>query len=228
MCGRYYRRSDKQRIAEAFRVDLPTSFDILSSYNVTPQSFQPVVRLNRDTGEREVAQLRWGLVPFWSRDGKIDYSTINAKAETVATSPTFREALKRRRCLVPADGFYEWHKLDEKNRQAYAIALTDCSRLAFAGLWERWVDKATNDLLKTYTIITTEPNELTAPIHNRMPVILAPKDYERWMAPTDPAQLPLDLPRPFDAEKMMTWKVGEAVGSVKNNVPELLNQAQTA
>src|SRR5580700_1122645 len=195
MCGRYYRRSDKQRVAEAFRVGLPTSFDILPSYNVAPQSFQPVVRLNPETSDRELARMRWGLVPFWSRDAKIAYSTINAKAETVATSPTFREALKRRRCLVPADGFYEWQKLGEKNKQPYAIALTDGSPLAFAGLWERWVDKVTKELLETYTIITTEPNELTASIHNRMPVILAPKDYERWMAPADPAQLPVDLLR---------------------------------
>jgi putative SOS response-associated peptidase YedK len=221
MCGRYYRRSDKQRIAEAFRVGVPPSFDILPSYNVAPQSFQPVIRLNHETGEREFAQMRWGLVPFWSKDSKIAYSTINAKAETVATSPTFREALKRRRCLVPADGFYEWMKLDAKTKQPYAIALKDGQPLAFAGLWERWVDKATNQPLETYSIITTEPNELTAPIHNRMPVILAPRDYERWMAPADPAQLPLDLLRPFDADAMMTWKVGKDVGSVKNNTPGL-------
>lgn len=97
MCGRYYRRSDKQRIADAFRVGLPTSFDILPSYNVAPQSFQPVIRLNTETSEREVAQMRWGLIPFWSKDAKIGFSTINAKAETVATSPTYREAFKRRR-----------------------------------------------------------------------------------------------------------------------------------
>jgi putative SOS response-associated peptidase YedK len=224
MCGRYYRRSDKQRLAEAFRIGLPTTFDIIPSYNVAPQSFQPVIRLNQDTGNREFAQMRWGLVPFWSKDAKLTYSTINAKAETVATSPIFREALKRRRCLVPADGFYEWQKLDAKTRQPYAIGLSDGSPLAFAGLWERWTDKATNEPLETYTIITTEPNELTAPIHNRMPAILAPKDYERWMAPGDAAQLPVDLLRPFDAGAMMTWRVGKDVGSVRNNVPELLTQ----
>ena len=202
----------------------PTCFDILPSYNVAPQSFQPVVRLNHETGEREFVLMRWGLVPFWAKDAKIAYSTINAKAETVATSAAFREALKRRRCLVPADGFYEWQKLDAKTKQPYAISLTDGSPLAFAGLWERWTDKATNELLETYTIITTEPNELTATIHNRMPVILAPKDYERWMAPADPAQLPVDLLRPFDADAMTTWKVSASVGNVRNNVPELLNQ----
>jgi len=225
MCGRYYRRSDKQRIAEAFRIGMPTTFDILPSYNVAPQSFQPVIRLAHETGEREFAQMRWGLVPFWSKDAKIAYSTINAKAETVATSPTFREALKRRRCLVPADGFYEWQKLDAKNRQPYAIGLKDGAPLAFAGLWEWWTDKATNQPLETYTIITTEPNELTAPIHNRMPVILAPRDYERWMAPADPARLPVDLLRPYDADQMKSWKVSAAVGNVRNNTPELCVEA---
>lgn len=225
MCGRYYRRSDKQRIADAFRVGVPPSFDILPSYNVAPQSFQPVIRLNGDTGEREFVQMRWGLVPFWSRDAKIAYSTINAKCETCATSPAFREALKRRRCLVPADGFYEWQKLDAKDKQPYAIGLKDGAPLAFAGLWERWTDKATNQPLETYTIITTEPNELTAAVHDRMPVILAPRDYERWMAPGEPAQLPVDFLRPFDADMMTMWKVGKDVGSVKNNTADLLNQA---
>jgi putative SOS response-associated peptidase YedK len=223
MCGRYYRRSDKQRIAEAFRIGVPPSFDILPSYNVAPQSFQPVVRLNEENSERALALMRWGLVPFWSKDQKIGYNTINAKAETVATSPAFREALKRRRCLVPADGFHEWQKLDAKTKQPYAIGLKDGSLFAFAGLWERWTDKATNQPLETYAIITTEPNELTAPVHNRMPVILAPKDYERWMAIADPTRLPVDLLRPYDADQMTSWKVSAAVGNVRYNEPGLLN-----
>jgi putative SOS response-associated peptidase YedK len=221
MCGRYYRRSDKQRIAEAFRVGLPTSFDILPSYNVAPQSIQPVVRLDHETGSRELARMRWGLIPFWSKDAKIGYSTINAKSETVATSPVFREAFKRRRCLIPADGFYEWQKIDAKTKQPYAIALKSGSPLAFAGLWETWVDKATQQPLETYTILTTEPNEMTAAVHNRMPVILAPKDFERWMAPADPGQLPVDLLRPYSVEEMTMWKVGSAVGNVRNNEPSL-------
>ena len=108
MCGRYYRRSDKQKIAEAFRTGVPTTFEILPSYNVAPQTFQPVVCFNRKTLERELVQMRWGLVPYWAKDAKVGYSTINAKAETLTTSPAFREAIKRRRCLIPADGFFEW------------------------------------------------------------------------------------------------------------------------
>lgn len=223
MCGRYYRRSDKQRIAEAFRAGVPPSFEILPSYNVAPQTMQPIVRLSRDTRERELALLRWGFIPYWAKDAKIGYSTINAKSETVSTSAVFREALRYRRCLVPADGFYEWQKLDAKNRQAWAIGLRGASMLAFAGLWERWKDKATGQPLETYTILTTEANELTAAIHDRMPVILTPPDYERWLAPADPARLPIDLLRPLAAEEMTAWKVGPEVGNVRNDDPALCN-----
>lgn len=221
MCGRYYRRSDKQRIADAFRTGVPPSFDILPSFNVCPQTFQPIVRRSGETEERELALLRWGFIPFWAKDAKIGYSTINAKSETVAGSAMYREALKRRRCLVPADGFYEWQKLDAKNRQPWALGLADGSMFAFAGLWDRWKDPATQQPLETFTILTTEPNELTATIHNRMPVILVSRDYERWLAPGDPARLPVDLLRPRDASEMTAWKVGAGVGNVRNNDPSL-------
>src|SRR5580658_4470586 len=220
MCGRYGRRADKQRIAEWFQTHNTDVFNesyFAPSYNVAPQSMQPVVRLDAETGERELTIMRWGLVPFWSKDGKASYSTINARAETVPTSATYREAFKRRRGLVPADLFYEWMKLDAKTKQPYAIALTDGSLFAFAGLWETWKDKVTGETKETYTVITTDPNELMEPLHNRMPVVLAPNDYERWMAPTDPAQLPVDLLRPYPAEEMTAWKVSAAVGNVRNN-----------
>jgi len=220
MRGRYYRRSDKQRIADAFRTGVPPSFEILPSYNVCPQTFQPIVRLCRESEERELALLRWGFIPFWAKDAKIGSSTINAKSEMVASSAMFRDALKRRRCLVPADGFYEWQKLDAKNRQPWAIGLADGSMFAFAGLWDQWKDPATQQPLETFTILTTEPNELTA-IHNRMPVILTPRDYERWLTPGDPAQPPVDLLRPREASEMTAWKVGAAVGNVRNDDPSL-------
>ncbi len=191
------------------------------SYNVAPQSFQPVVRLNRESGQRELAIMRWGLVPYWAKDAKVAFSTINAKAETITTSPAYREAMKRRRCLVPADWFYEWQKIDTKTKQPYAIGLKDDSTFAFAGLWERWKDEASGQALETYTVITTDPNELMEPIHNRMPVILAPKDYERWLQPGEPSHLPVDLLRPYPAEEMNAWKIGSAVGNVRNNSPEL-------
>ena len=156
-----------------------------ASYNVAPQTFQPVVRLNRDTGQREIVLMRWGLIPYWSKDAKIGYSTINAKAETVATAPAFREAFKRRRCLVPADAFYEWQKLDPKHKQPFAIALASREPYGFAGLWERWKDPQTREWLETFSIITTDPNQVVAPLHNRMPVIIERKDYARWLGSGD-------------------------------------------
>jgi putative SOS response-associated peptidase YedK len=187
------------------------------SYNVAPQSLQPVVRLSPETGKRELAIMRWGLVPYWSKDGKAPFSTINAKSETVSKSPAFREAWRQRRCLVPADLFYEWQKLDEKNKQPFAIAEKDDGMFAFAGVWESWRDKETGQKVRTYTILTTDPNEVMEPIHNRMPVIVRPQDYERWLAPADEAHLPVDLLRPYPAEKMKAWKIGKAVGNTRNN-----------
>ena len=163
MCGRYGRRSDKQRIAEWFHTRNTDVFDestYAPSYNVAPMTFQPVVRLNRETGEREIAYMRWGLVPFWSKDSKPSYSTVNAKAETITVNATFREAMKGRRCLVPADFFYEWQKIDAKRKQPYAIGMRDGTMFAFAGLWERWKDKTSGNTLETFTVITTDPNEL--------------------------------------------------------------------
>lgn len=225
MCGRYGRPADKQRIAEWMQTHNTDVFDdsyLAPSYNIAPQSLQPVVRLSSETGERELTIMRWGLIPFFAKDAKIAYSTINARAETVVTSPVFREPMKRRRCLVPADFFLEWKKLDAKSKQPYAIALQDDSLFAFAGLWDTWKDKATGQAIDTYTVITTDPNELMEPVHNRMPVILQRQDYQRWLAPAEPSQLPIDLLKPFPAEQMKAWKVGSAVGNVRNNSPELL------
>jgi putative SOS response-associated peptidase YedK len=191
------------------------------SYNVAPQSLQPVVKLDSETGERQLTIMRWGLIPFFAKDAKIEYSTINARAETVATSPVFREPMKRRRCLVPATGFYEWQPLDKKSKQPWAIELVDGNLFAFAGLWDRWKDKATGQSIETYTIITTDPNDLMEPIHNRMPVILSPQAYSRWLDPGEPSRLPLDLLRPYPAREMRVWKVSSAVGNVGNNGPEL-------
>ncbi len=195
------------------------------TYNAAPQSVQPVVRLNRDSGKREIALLRWGLVPFWARDAKLGYTTINARAEEVAAKPAFREALKRRRCLVPADAFYEWQRLDPKTKRPYAIALRSGEPYAFAGLWERWRPKE-GEVLETFTIITTDPNEVMEPLHDRMPVILEPQNYTRWLDAGDPAQPPVDLLRPYPAEKMLAWPISDRVGNVRNNDPELLAPSQ--
>src|ERR1700728_1314187 len=193
MCGRYVRKSTRREIAAWFGAEDDDALEWGASYNVAPQTFQPVVRLNRDTGMREIVLMRWGLIPYWSQDAQIGYSTIYAKAETVATAAAFREAFNRRRCLVPADAFYEWQKLDPKHKQPFAIALASREPYGLAGVWERWTDPKTSEALETFTIITTEANDVAAPLHNRMPVIIERKDYARWLGGDDPGHPPLDL-----------------------------------
>jgi putative SOS response-associated peptidase YedK len=227
MCGRFARRSTQEVLADWFGVELEDMPFFAPSYNAAPQSVQPVVRLNRDSGGPEIALLRWGLVPFWAKDAKFGYSTINARAEEVASKPAYREALKKRRCLVPADAFYEWQKIDKKTKFPYAFALKNNEPYAMAGLWERWQPQE-GPPLETFTIVTTDPNELTEPFHNRMPVILEPRDYERWLDPGDPARPPVDLLRPMPAEKMIAWPVSERVGNVRNNDPQLLVEQRPA
>jgi len=228
MCGRYYRRSDKQRIAEAFHLgQLPDDFVLPPDYNVAPTTFQPVVRASRHTGDREVELMRWGLVPFFAKslsDFK-GFSTINARAENIATTATYREPFKKRRCLVPADGFYEWKKLDAKTKQPYRYALRNGEPFAFAGLWDAWKDPANGQWLQSYCIITTDANELTAPVHNRMPVILHPHDYDRWLSRNETPQPPLDLLRPYEADLMESHLANKLVGDVRNNTAEMLNNA---
>lgn len=225
MCGRFARKSTQQVLADWFGVELEDMPWFTPTYNAAPQSAQPVVRLNRDSGGREVVVLRWGLVPFWAKDAKLGYSTFNARAEEVAAKPAFREALKRRRCLVPADAFYEWQRIDPKTKRPYAIGLRSGEPYAFAGLWERWQPKD-GEPLETFTVLTTDPNELMEKIHNRMPVILEPRDYSRWLDASDPARPPIDLLRPYPAEKMRSWPVSERVGNVRNNDAELLEPAE--
>jgi putative SOS response-associated peptidase YedK len=252
MCGRYLRRSDKQRIDEVFHVAHGLADLVLPpwDYNVAPTTFQPVIREERETGERELALMRWGLVPYFATDlKKFAYSTINARAEALSTSAIFSGPFERRRCLVPADGFYEWKKLavetlfgpdptakaskkDAASKQPYAFTLASGEPFAFAGLWDRWKDPAGGGL-ESYTIITTTPNELTSAVHNRMPVILRPQDYDLWLshppvekdAPPVP-QLELQaLLRPYPAERMRAQEAHMDVGNVRNNHPGLLNSA---
>jgi putative SOS response-associated peptidase YedK len=217
------RKSTVETLAGWFDVGMEGIPFFASSYNIAPQSVQPVVRLNSGSGSREFALQRWGLVPYWAKDAKLRFSTFNARAEEAARKPAFCEALKKRRCLVPADAFYEWQKIDAKTKQPFAIALKSDDPFAFAGLWESW-QPSEGPPLETFTILTTSPNELMKPIHNRMPVILEPGDYARWLAPVDPAKPPVELLRPFPAEKMRVWPVSSRVGNVRNNDSQLLEQ----
>lgn len=223
MCGRFARRSTQEVLADWFGVEMEGMPFFAATFNAAPQSTQPVVRLDRDSGKRAVGLLRWGLIPFWAKDAKFGYSTINARAEDVVSKPAYREAMKKRRCLVPADAFYEWQKVDAKTKKPFAIALKSREPYALAGLWERWAPKE-GEALETFTIVTTDPNELMEKIHNRMPVIVQKKDYDRWLDPGDPARPPVDLLRPFAAEKMEAWPVSGRVGNVRNNDAGLLER----
>jgi putative SOS response-associated peptidase YedK len=227
MCGRYYRRSDKQRIAEAFHAgQLPEDFVLPEwDYNVAPATFQPVVRNTKDNSQREVTLMRWGLIPFFTKqlnDVK-GLSTINARAESLAKSATWSNPARKRRCLVPADGFYEWKKIDTRTKQPYAFHIRNDEPFAFAGLWDAWKD-SNGQWLLSFGIITTVANELMRAVHDRMPVILHHKDYDRWL---DRSELrpPLDLLQPFPSERMEAAPCNRAVGNVKNNGPEMLNSA---
>ena len=224
MCGRYYRRSDKQRIAEAFKVGkLPSGFELAPDYNIAPDTFQPVIRPDFETGDRELVSMRWGMVPWFAKteDEFKELSTINAKASRLQESNMWREPFKRRRCLVPADWFYEWPVVNGE-KQARAFALKDGSPFAFAGIWDRWKDKDTNEILESFAIVTVEPSEWMAKYHDRMGVILKPKDYQRWLEEGEEHTLPLDLLRPYPEEEMQSWRVSDQVGNTRNNWAELI------
>ena len=232
MCGRYYRRGQKQEIAERFRLGKLPDFAVAPDYNVAPTTFQPVIRQQRDTGEREMVLMRWGLVPFFAKS-LVDFrgfSTINARAETVASTATYREAFRKRRCLVPADGFYEWKKLDAKTKQPYAFQMKSNATFAFAGVWDAWRDAKTGEWLQSFSILTTDANEVAAEVHDRMPVIVEERDWDLWLdrsvgqEPGDVERL-MALLKPYDAEKMSSYACNSDVGNVKNNRPDLLNSA---
>src|SRR5437667_6400831 len=178
MCGRYTLRVSPAELAEIFGV--LQAIEWSPRYNIAPTQMVAAVRAGQTSG-RELALLRWGLIPSWADNPKIGSSLINARADTVATKPAFRTALKKRRCLIPADGFYEWQAIPgQKTKQPFLIGVRDAPVFAFAGLWEHWT-APDGQPLETCTIITTDANELMQPVHNRMPVILDPSDYEHWL-----------------------------------------------
>jgi putative SOS response-associated peptidase YedK len=216
MCGRYLLTSPVDLLRQLFRfMERP---NLGPRYNIAPTQEVPVVRLSREGDRHELIQVRWGLVPYWADDLKIGNRLINARAETVERAPAFREAYQRRRCLVPADGFYEWRK-SGKERQPLLIRRQDRAPFAFAGLWERW-RQPDGPVVRSCTIVTCPPNALVAEVHNRMPVILAAEDHDRWL---DPAQGDgKALLRPCPAEWLEAVAVSPRVNSPANDGPEVL------
>jgi putative SOS response-associated peptidase YedK len=217
MCTRFTLATPADEVADFF--GLPDVPDLPPRYNVAPS--QPVACVRRDRRGRWLDLLQWGLVPSWATDLKIGHSLINARAETVAEKPAFRAAFRRRRCLIPADGFYGWQHVGPE-KQAYHFRLRDESLFALAGLWETWTDLF-GDTIETCTVITTAANRLVAMASDRMPVILDPVEYGRWLDPTyERAEEMARLLRPYPAAAMTAVPVGSEVNSPRNDGPSLL------
>lgn len=222
MCGRFSQTATPEVIAELFQVEDPPLFK--PNYNVSPTQRVAVVRLNPESVKRECVLLRWGLIPSWAKDTKIGNQCINAKCETVAVKPAFRSAFKKRRCLVLADGFYEWQRLGER-KQPMWISRKDKRPFGFAGLWEHW-KPAEGEPIETCSIITTEPNDLMAPIHNRMPVILTPASYDQWLDLNAQAEPLKALLCPCPSDELQAYPVSTLVNNPRHNVPQCLEPVQ--
>lgn len=229
MCGRFVQKTPLGEIRVLFEAANAAVPNAAPRYNAAPTDSLAVVRFNPQTRARALDLLRWGLVPLWAKDPSSGPKAINARAETIASNNLFRDAFERgRRCLVPADGFYEWQKHGGKT-QPYAIVPAGDEVFAFAGLWERWKNPQDGNILRSFTIVTGKPNELCQPIHDRMPVILPKEAWPLWLGETEasPAAL-LALLRPYPAELMRAYPVGPKVGNVKNDDPALLEPAITS
>lgn len=209
MCGRFTLFAPAEVLAGAFGVRAD-AFPA-ASWNIAPSRSVAVVRAKARGEGRDAALLRWGLVPSWSKDPSAGNRMINARAETAFGKPAFRAAMRARRCLVPADGFYEWKRLDGR-KQPYFARMADGAPFAFAGIWERW--EGGGEAIESCALLTTEPNALLAPVHDRMPVIVDPADYDLWIDPAvrDPSRLSGILV-PFPAGRMAAWPVRPLVNN---------------
>ncbi len=215
MCGRYMITSTREAIRRVFNV--PTLVELAPRYNVAPTQNVPVVRLQE--GERELSMLRWGLIPSWAKDPEIGNRMINARAESVAEKPSFRVAFRRRRCLVVADGFYEWQKRPHGPKQPYCIRLANGGPFGLAGLWEYWKDPIEGDPVESCTIVTTMANELLAPIHERMPVIIDRGDFNAWLDCSGNPAIAQALLAPYPVEPLSAYPISTRINNVKNDDP---------
>jgi putative SOS response-associated peptidase YedK len=215
MCGRY-RLSRRKQIIEKHFDSVSGDEDWTPRYNIAPTQPVPIVRQHPREPRRESSLVRWGLIPWWAKDSSGAARMINARSETAATLPAFRDAMKSRRCIVPADGFYEWQR-SGKAKQPYCFEVNEGELFAFAGLWERWRDSA-GTMVETCSILTTTPNAVTSATHDRMPVILDPAHYDLWLDPgmTDTAIL-AELLRPFAARLMRCYPVSNRVNQGQND-----------
>ncbi len=223
MCGRYSQRQSAKIIAQAFQVDeVPT---LEPRYNIAPTQSVPTVLQTSASTNRQFKMLHWGLIPSWAKDRKMGAKLINARAQTVAEKPAFRSAFRQRRCLVLADGFYEWQQQEQKKqKQPFYFRLSDERPFAFAGLWEHWRGEDGEEI-HSCTLLTTEANELMQPIHNRMPVILDPKDYDLWLdLEVKKQELLQPLLHPYRSEEMTAYPVSKVVNKPSNDSAECIER----
>jgi putative SOS response-associated peptidase YedK len=218
MCGRY-RLSRRKQIVEAHFSSASGEEDWNPRYNIAPTQLVPVICQNPKQPIRELSLLRWGLIPSWMKDSSGAATTINARSETAGTKPAFRDALKSRRCLIPADGFYEWQRVG-KTKQPYCFEVGNAQMFAFAGIWDRWKDPSGN-WVKTCSILTTTPNAVTSAVHDRMPVILDPDNYDLWLDPgMQDASTVSDMLKPCDAQLMRCYAISTRINHVANDDEE--------
>jgi len=221
MCGRFTLSTPTEMLAGLFEIEAAPLPDLPARYNIAPTQDVAVVRKPGAEDPRELALLRWGLVPFWAKDPEIGSRMINARAETVAERPAYRAAFRTRRCILPADGFYEWRK-EGAAKQPYYFKASDDRPLGMAGLWERWRSPDGGEL-QTCTIITTEANVAVRPIHPRMPAILRPEDYALWLDPGLDARDPLEaLLVPVADDALVGYRVSRRVNAPANDDPEVI------
>ncbi|MDZ8055827.1 MAG: SOS response-associated peptidase [Aulosira sp. ZfuVER01] len=219
MCGRFTLNQTAAALAQAFDVEAVP--DLAAQYNIAPTQMVATVIHKPESHKREFQQLRWGLIPSWAKDPGIGAKLINARAETVAEKPSFRSAFKHRRCLVLADGFYEWQRQQHK-KQPFYFRFQNGQPFAFAGLWEKW-QSPEGEEITSCTILTTAANEVLQPIHDRMPVILAPSDYNLWLDPQEQKPEVLqELLHPYPAAAMTSYPVSTLVNKPQHNTPECI------
>ncbi len=217
MCGRYASYTPPDVMRGLFRTTNPLP-NVAASWNVAPSQLAMVVRRQPETGKRHLDLLTWGLLPHWTKDLKAARRPINARAETITASPMFRSAFEKRRCIVPADAFYEWHS-GPTGKQPFAITRSDATPMAFAGLWEGWTAE-TGTIVRSFAIITTSANRIMSEIHDRMPVILDPAVWPAWLGEKSADAAALLRPAPDDLLRL--WPVSTSVNAPRNNGPELL------
>ncbi len=219
MCGRFIRTTPIERYAALFSAH--GSVELKPSYNIPPGGPILLAR-NKAKGGRELVALKWGLVPAWSKAPRTDFSTINARAETVDEKPTFKSAFRFRRCLIASDGFIEWQRAADKQKQPFWVGLADRKPFAFAGLWERW--EREGEILESCAIIVTQANALMRPIHDRMPVILSPDQYDAWMNPKETHVEALkSLLVPFPSDRMHAYPISSRINTPRKDSQDLLD-----